>query len=428
MSNVFELHKLSDPIHQYVRLGHTGHKHLQELHSAGQIQLDSLVFDASHIVGQEEVSKHFHGKGVEIILDPKTAEMEYPASVNTSVNNLPWAAKGTTQSFGDWQSQNRYEKSQKITEFVNSAGVDAVLSPSHLITQQNSPWLRSDVEHVHELREVFDQNGLGGVRIDYHLMTSLQVLGDADYMKVVVRLLNEAPIDNIWLRVGNFGMGGSVTATIHFIEACWALSELQKPIIADNVGGIAGLVLAGFGAAGGVSAGIGSKEKFSTSSWKKPTPRGQSFSPPKRVYVPQLDMYLRTEQVDTLLKTKNARGFVMCKDKHCCRDADDLFKSEKRHTLVQSLRQLKELEKVPNLRRPTHIVEQVIDSTNRDLRKVSRLKIEDPTLLKKVHKKSADIDRLQQALEKLISKNSDGMPKVKPPVTKSQNSQLGMEE
>ncbi len=48
MSNVFSLHPHKHPINHLVRIGHTGHKILENLYTAGRAPILHAVVDAGH--------------------------------------------------------------------------------------------------------------------------------------------------------------------------------------------------------------------------------------------------------------------------------------------------------------------------------------------------------------------------------------------
>lgn len=48
MSNVFSLHSQKRPISHLVRIGHTGHKILENLHTAGRAPISHAALDAGH--------------------------------------------------------------------------------------------------------------------------------------------------------------------------------------------------------------------------------------------------------------------------------------------------------------------------------------------------------------------------------------------
>ena len=92
MNNIHQLYpQTANPIGHFVRIGHTGHRVLENLYSADRVSISQAVFDANHINRQEDLPRTLFDGGTEIILDTKCAELAYKAGLNSSIKKLPWA-------------------------------------------------------------------------------------------------------------------------------------------------------------------------------------------------------------------------------------------------------------------------------------------------------------------------------------------------
>ena len=91
MSNVFSLHPHKHPINHLVRIGHTGHKILENLFTAGRVPISHAVVDAGHSFRQKELIATLSNSGTEIILDTKAAELASLAGIHSNAGKLPWA-------------------------------------------------------------------------------------------------------------------------------------------------------------------------------------------------------------------------------------------------------------------------------------------------------------------------------------------------
>jgi hypothetical protein len=82
--------------------------------------------------------------------------------------------------------------------------------------------------------------------------------------------ITQMPIENVWLHASGFGATATGAGTRQFVEAIRDFHATGRPLVADMAGGFAALGAAAFGAVGGISHGVGQKESFKASDWKKP--------------------------------------------------------------------------------------------------------------------------------------------------------------
>ena len=78
-------------IGHYLRLGHTGHRKLDDLHASGRLSIDRVVADAAHADEQKELRDALRATSTEVILDTRMAELATPGGYRTSARGLDWA-------------------------------------------------------------------------------------------------------------------------------------------------------------------------------------------------------------------------------------------------------------------------------------------------------------------------------------------------
>src|SRR5258706_214411 len=83
-----------------------------------------------------------------------------------------------------------------------------------------------------------------------------------EHRRAMISALASLPIAACWLSVDEFDRTTSPTATRTYIEAAAEFHELGVPIVADHVGGVIGLAILAFGAAGGIAHGVTLGERF----------------------------------------------------------------------------------------------------------------------------------------------------------------------
>jgi hypothetical protein len=399
-----------------VRLGHTGHKRLESLYTAGRAPIARAVIDAGHSVRQKDLVATLSNNGAEIILDTKAAELASAAGIHTKAAGLPWGKGDAEQTPADWAGANGQERARLIAEFAVAGRVDTVLSPAHLIKRVNSPWLATDLQTTHYLRRALDRAGGEHIRIDYPLMVPVSLLKDVERLNALLQGLRAAPVGNVWLRIAGFGMDGTPSGTRRCVEAAWRLADLGKPLIGDQVGGLVGLSLAAFGATGGLCQGVAEKENFNVSAWGRHRSR-KGGSSERRIYLPSLDMFLYQSKAKTLMAGRNVRALLTCHDRQCCRSPDDIFNQWQAHALTQSFRAIEELNGQPELKRIDYVLDRMLTLTGRNLRTVKKTKIDDPVLSKRLAAKSDRIDLMQQTLERL-NDQLEAIPVALTPITK----------
>jgi hypothetical protein len=372
-ATVHVLHKQPPRIGSFLRVGHTGHRKLEALIAASRVRFRRFVFDAAHIEEQHELLATLQRAGSEIILDPNAAETATPGRFGTSVSKLPWGNPDRPWRPEDFSRTRNLDTAKAIAEFGVRFNVDAVLAPTHCIESFPNSWLNVDIRLCEELRHELDRMGGKHIAIDFQIITTNTLLKDEATRDVLIASIRNVPIENLWIRASGFGATATGAATRAFIEATRSLHELGKPIIADYSGGLSTMAAAAFGGIGGFCHGMIQKETFRIGDWRKPATGGGGTA--KRIYVPELDRYLKEEQLNALFSVKGTRSRFGCNDTSCCaHGVEDMIENPYRHFIIQRSQQIKALSNVPETRRAEHFLLHNLDRSVRSARLASRLK------------------------------------------------------
>jgi hypothetical protein len=400
------LRPATPPIAGYLRIGHTGQRKLGELHAAGRLPYRRLVFDAAHIGEQLDLAKALKATGCEIVLDPNFAEMASQGKFGSAaLQKLSWASHDRPWEPADFGRMRNNDAAKAIAEFAVRAGVNAVLAPTHLLEILNDGWRPVDLRICEALRYELDRCGGSDIIIDYQLITTTALLKDSKSRAAFVTDIQTMPIENVWLRASGFGATATGAGTRVYIESVRELHEIGRPIIADMAGGLATLGAVAFGAIGGMSHGVGQKETFRASDWRKPQTGGGGSA--ARIYIKELDRSFKEEQLQAIFGAKGRSRFC-CADTSCCpHGAEDMIENEHAHFLTQRHRQLDDLSSVSQDRRVSHFLLRHIDPAIRSARHAATLKIADEQVLKAVCDAKSRLVRLHDALVDLDEKRGN---------------------
>ncbi len=253
------------------------------------------------------------------------------------------------------------------------------------------------------LRRELDRFGGAAVAIDYQLITTNAVLRDDQLRRQLILGISDLPVENIWLRVSGFGATATGAGTRHFIESVADLHQLERPFVADCAGGFAALASLAFGAVGGISHGVGQKEGFRASDWKKP-PGGGSNK--RRIYIPELDRHFPEDQLSAIFAARGRSRFG-CNDPSCCpHGIDDMIENPHAHFITQRSRQLDSLSVVPDAKRAEHFLLRHLEPAVRSARLGSRLKIADDDTRRLVDDARKRLVALRDTLDDLESRGN----------------------
>jgi hypothetical protein len=400
VATVHHLHPVSSPLAGFLRVGHTGQKKLETLHAAGRFPYRRVVFDAAHLAEQIGLLERLRASGCEIVVDPNFAEMATEGRFRSAISRLPWANQERPWRPDDFGPGRNANLASLIAEFAVQHGVNVVLAPTHLLETAVDRWRSVDFSFCEMLRRELDRLGGQAIAIDYQLITTNAVLRDEQQRPQLILGISDLPVENVWLRVSGFGATATGTGTRHFIESVADLHELGQPFVVDCAGGFAALAALAFGAVGGICHGVGQKEGFKASDWKKPPGRGGSK---RRIYIPELDRHFPEDQLNAIFAARGRSRFG-CNDPSCCRHGiDDMTENPHAHFITQRSRQLDNLSVVPAARRTEHFLLQQLEPAVRSARLGARLKIADDDTRRLVDDARKRLVSLRDALDDLDS-------------------------
>jgi hypothetical protein len=272
-ATVHVLRPQSPSIAGYLRVGHTGHRKLLDLHAGGRLSFRRIVFDATHFNEQLELAKTLKVGGCEIVLDPNFAEMAMVGrSVSSSIQRLPWANLHGPWQPEDFDRRRNQDAARAIAEFSVRAGVHAVLAPTHLLEQMNDAWRPIDLRMCEALRFELDQCGGSDIAVDYQLISTSSLLKDSTNRTALLADIEGMPVENVWVRASGFGATATGSGTRQFVESLRGFHEMGRPLIADMAGGFAALGTAAFGAVAGLATVSGRRRALRRQTGKRRLP------------------------------------------------------------------------------------------------------------------------------------------------------------
>ena len=391
----------SESIGHFVRIGSTGHHQLGTLHSSGRPPVNRVVAEAASFKAQSELFGLLRNAGAEITLDTRIAELSEAGSYVPSGQWLPSVDNTRPMTPRDFADDGCRRIASEVATFAVANSVDAVLAPTHFVADALSIWWPIDLQLCEELRRALDEKGGVKIRIDYSLTTAYGTLREPEQRRAFLAELGDLPFDNLWLRISDFGADATPSAVRRYIAAVADFHTLKRPLVADCVGGLAGLAVAAFGATAAIAHGVAEKERFDVRPWlvpRKPGGGGQSG----RVYFPALDRYFKIEEARTLLEVRGARRLLACEDRDCCpRGADDTFNNPKAHFITQRVAQLRDLSDTPGERRVSRFLDVHLASADRRARQAAKLDTGNLTTKRALQKASLRLDRMRDVLENL---------------------------
>jgi hypothetical protein len=349
--------------------------------------------------------KTLKASGCEVVLDPQFAEMAAVGRFESSVRKLPWANVNAAWKASDFGPERNLNPARLIAEFAIKHGVDAVLSPSHLVETVDDAWWAADRSLTEQLRLELDRNGGSDIAIDYQVITTCGMLRDPEGREKIISAVENLPIQNVWLKISGFGATATGAGTRAYIESVRDLHPIGRPLIADATGGFPGLAAAAFGAVAGIGHGVCQKEGFRCYEWKLPR-SGKGGGIGARIYIPNLDRYFTEEQLDAVFAANGGKPLVGCTDTSCCSRREDQIEHSDAHMLTRRSRHLEELSRVPELRRAEHLLLRQIDPAVRSARQCARLKLADEKVARVVVEAKNRLIRLRDALGDLHAKGS----------------------
>ena len=399
-----EIHYLKpkpEPIGHFIRIGSSGHHQLATLHSSGRLPVERVIAEAASLKAQSELLGLLRNAGAEITLDTRIAELSEPGSHVPSAQWLTSVDKTRPMTPRDFSRDGSRRIAAEIATCAVENAIDAVLVPSHYVVDVRSPWWQIDLQFCADLRDALNEMGGGNIRTDYSLITAYGTLREPEQGRAILARLQDLPFDNLWLRISGFGADATPAAVRRYISALTDFHALGRPLVADYVGGLAGLAVTAFGATGAIAHGVSEKERFDVRPWRNPRKPGGGGQT-GRIYLPALDRYFKIDEARALLDVRGARRLLACEDKDCCpRGADDTFNNPKAHFITQRFTQLSDLSDTPEHRRVSRFLDFHLAPAERRSRLAAKLDTDDPATKQALQKTSLRLDRMRDVLGNL---------------------------
>lgn len=372
-AKVLQLHPQPSPVGHFLRVGHSGFRQLETLQASGRLPANRFVVEAARIDEQRDLIDAVRRAGSELILDSNAAELATVGRYQGAARRLPWANPERPWSPDDFGTAATETFVSALARFAVENRVHTILSPTRVIDSPLNDWLRVDLLTCEALRVALDREGGKGIAIDYPLLVSYSSVRDEAHRRAYIARLKDLPCDYVWLRISGFGADATPVGLRRYLNASHEFHVLDKPVVADGVGGFAGLAIVAFGGAAAISHGVAERERFNAVEWRRAT-SGGGGGQTTRVYVPALDRHLDVSLARKLFELRGVKSQIGCNDIDCCpMGVADTLRAPKAHFLNQRARQLDEISSVPELRRVGHFIDHVLRPAERTSRKVAKI-------------------------------------------------------
>lgn len=397
-----------DPLGLFLRVGHNGQKEMQSFIASGDAAFSGIVFDARRVAKHKELLSQVLERRLDAVLDPLTQAMGTVGGYAESMGSLPWCAK-RSHTPADFATEfARHKFADEIAQFAILHGFTQVLSPTHLISGPDDPWLDIDIAIANALQIALHRREAANIQVNYSLAISYAAFRTPLKRHAVLARLREVSMDSLWLHVDGCGSDSSSAAVTRYGDAAIDFHELGVPIVADHMGGLVGLSLLAFGAVGGLSHGVTLGERFNCAHWHK-VPEGKPFAAKVRIYVPQLDLMLSRVEAEKLFETGGkARSAFGCRNTDCCgRGILDMLQAPSRHFLYQRTREVAGLSQIPESLRPQQFLEEHLRrSSDRVVLAATQLPLNE-SLKRKMEGQSKRLNDLRIVLATYAQKRRD---------------------
>jgi hypothetical protein len=260
--NVVYLHGQTEPVGHFLRIGGNGHRQLETLVSSGKLALDRFVIDAAAVSRQTDLIALLSERGSELILDTNVAELSSVGKFSGAVKSAPWANPTSILGADDLSPNANRDVIGQIARFAVEHSFHVVQAPTHMLDGSPDSMFAVDRNSTVALRRALDAAGGSHIGINYPLMIKMATLRDPAQRRAFIAGLEGIPFDHLWFRVSGFGADATPAALRRYIAAMMDFLRVDRPIVADGVGGLSGLAIAAFGAAGGICHGAAEKERL----------------------------------------------------------------------------------------------------------------------------------------------------------------------
>jgi hypothetical protein len=413
-----------DPLGLYFHIRRNDHRAVLNMIATGNLACFGGVFDATNLDRHNELLDQILSRNLDAILDTRTQPSATIGGYSDSLGRLPWGA-GRPHTPADFSGTAGQRLIATIGDCAIERGFTQVLAPTHLLRSAHDEWLEIDIETIIRLREYLDSKNASHISIIYSLAITYAMLRNPQQRYEVIEALQGIPCVALWLKIDGFGSTSTPTAVLSYIDAAKDFRELELPLVADHVGGLAGLSLLAFGATGGLAHGITQGESFHTGNWRRPR-SGNGFSQHPRVYFQHIDMLLKPGDARLMLQTSSrAKAILGCGDSNCCpRGLTDMIQNPARHFLYQRMNEVAALSRIPEQLRAQQFLDQYLrPATDRALA-VANVNWNDEIIAKKMREHRKRLDALRVTLGEFETKREKPIPAVLPKTRLSREARL----
>lgn len=387
-----------DPFALYVRANRNDQPPLLDLLARRDARCFGIVIDATAVKAQRELRDSAASAKLDVILDPRTQASATIGGFSSRMGILPWGEERPHQ-LSDFLGLMGRRRVTEIAQFAVANGFTQVLAPTHLITSSQDPWLEADLANVAHLRNALDKGNGGSIDILYALAIPYALFRDDHERHNLIEAIKGIPCKGLWLQIDGLGSNATAAGVRHYIAAANDFKEIGVPVVADGMGGLAGLAVVGFGAVGGVAHGVTFGERTDHSSWKRAR-TSEPFGRPRRVYLKDLDMMFDPAEAEAIIRSSTrASAALGCRDTHCCpRGLRDMVENPARHFLLQRMGQLAQLSQLPPNLRPVEFIEKFVRPASDALLAASNWSLPTPEAVQRIVRQRRRMDTLRMAL------------------------------
>lgn len=356
-SNVRHLRRVPPPLAGYIRVGHRDAALVTKLLEQGLPVGAGVIVDPAARSRTADLRNAAAEHGIEVVFDPKSVELATIGGMaSPSTASLPWAHESPHTP-----SSLARSNGQAFAAAIAIAAVEqqatGVLAPTHFLDSDEA-WLDVDGELTAHLRTQLDTSGAGSTVIYYPLVASLRLLHNKAAMDRVtaqlVALIAAREIDGVFLRIQGFGTTKAGPKNLRsYLNIARALHSFGVPLVGERTGSV-GVVLAAFGAIGGIESSITYGDSYDARRLNK-LPTGKGFVPAPRVYIADAMAMVAKQEASTIL---GRRGFarLACNRVCCQRGRLSMLDDPRRHFVVTRSDELSNLSATPESERAEHYI------------------------------------------------------------------------
>jgi hypothetical protein len=380
---------------------------------------------------QQELIEALRDDGAEIVLDTEAAELAAPSRITGHSRHAFWAkaCKGALVGPEYFKAGAASDVIGEIARFAVAVRVNTVLAPTHFLGDPSfSDWLAVDGRACELLRRALDKEGGQHIAIDYPVIAPHTSLNSNAFRGALMGVVIDLPVDNIWVRTSGLGTDAGPLTTRRYLSAMAGMHNMGKPIIADQLGGLPGLIAMAFGAVSGVAQGIGERERFDARGWHQHPPErkeDEGFGRAVRIGIPGLGRTVTIKELELLATARGGLKLVTCGNRKCCAHGlKDMIDDPRRHAAYQTFSSIQALEEIPHLSREHYLLSGPIADADRRAREIKKLKpsneeaelrkIDLSKLMKRFHEHSRKMEKMRRTLEKVHETRTDEFPRARP--------------